>query len=229
MDNNDDESLGRVLRAHAQYHHAPEELRLALERSISVQVAAQPAARSWFDLKRFAMPQHSLALGVTFMAGVLAALLGVLLVVPKANHDDALIALAGDHARALVTGTDIDVASSDRHTVKPWISRELGVSPSVIDLVQSGYPLRGARRGYLEGTAVATLVYSYKQHLIDVYALPATMQTAGLSKGRSVNGFHCITFSKDGFTMIAISDVDELRLADFVRLLQSPPLAPASE
>jgi anti-sigma factor RsiW len=221
----DDDAFSGSLKAHADYHRAPEDLRLAITQSIgSHDTVTRPGRKA-----RLGMRSWGLGLSAAFAVGVLATLAGMLLVVPRVGQDDALVALASDHARALVTGTEIDVISSDRHTVKPWISREMGVSPTVVDLAGSGYPLRGGRRGYLEGIAVPTLVYSYKEHIIDVYALSAAMQSQNLSKARSINGFHCITWSEDGFTMVAISDVDSPRLADFVRLMRSPPAEQKSD
>ena len=215
----DDEPLGRSLKVHLDYHRAPDDLRRAVKAKIgSHEGVLRPGGPA-----RSLIGSWALGLSAAFVLGILATLGGMLLVGPPAGQDDALIALASDHARALVTGTEFEVVSSDRHTVKPWLSRELGVSPTVIDLAGSGYPLKGGRRGYLEGIAVATMVYGYKEHVIDVYALPAAMARKDLSKDRSIDGFHCITWIEDGITMVAISDVDAPRLADFVRLMRAPP------
>jgi anti-sigma factor RsiW len=135
--------------------------------------------------------------------------------------DMTLVALSSDHARALVTGTTIDVPSSDRHIVKPWLSKELGVSPIVVDLASAGYPLKGGRRGYLGSAAVPVLVYGFKNHVIDLYALPDTATPGRIASSFSVNGFHCLSWQQDGFTYVAVSDVDQTRLEDLKAQLKA--------
>ena len=50
------------------------------------------------------------------------------------------------HTRALLVDHPIEVASSDQHTVRPWLSARLNFVPPVVDLADKGYPLMGARR-----------------------------------------------------------------------------------
>ena len=56
--------------------------------------------------------------------------------------------LVSDFARAEIAGQPFDVASSDRHTVKPWLAGRTTVSASIVDLAQRGLSARGRpRRG----------------------------------------------------------------------------------
>ena len=64
--------------------------------------------------------------------------------------------------RAQVSGRDIDVISTDQHTVKPWFNGRLDYSPPVEDLAASGFPLEGGRLDYLAHQRVAVLVYHYR-------------------------------------------------------------------
>jgi anti-sigma factor RsiW len=92
--------------------------------------------------------------------------------------------LVESHVRAQVSGRDIDVISTDKHTVKPWFNGRLDYSPPVEDLAASGFALEGGRLDYLAHQRVAVLVYRYRKHVIDVYVFPgAGFPEAGFPGG----------------------------------------------
>ena len=201
----EDLSLSRSIKTLAEYYVAPDDLRAMIGR----RVASQPKTSGRrFDWRSWLSVSAWLPLGTAFAVGAVVSALAIRLLAPQGSTDLPLVALSSDHARALVTATSIEVISSDRHTVKPWLSKQLGVSPNVVDLADTGYPLLGGRRGYFAGTPVPVMVYGFKSHLIDLYALPDTIAPEHLATTFSINGFHCLSWRQDGFAYVLVSDVD---------------------
>jgi anti-sigma factor RsiW len=120
------------------------------------------------------------------------------------------------HQRALI-GRELDVVSSDQHTVKPWFNGKLPFSPPVIDLGPEGFPLEGGRLDYVGGNPVAALVYRRRNHRIDVFVQPFAGQKAPPDFER--NGFRELSWIKDDFLFTAVSDLNAGELVVFAKLL----------
>lgn len=106
--------------------------------------------------------------------------------------------LVESHVRAQVSGRDIDVISTDRHTVKPWFNGRLDYSPPVEDLAASGFALEGGRLDYLAHQRVAVLVYRYQKHVIDVYVFP---QAGAGGTGRNTDGAAPAMLAREGYSI----------------------------
>lgn len=134
---------------------------------------------------------------------------------PVSNDVAAIVA---DHRRALLAATPYDVASSDRHTVKPWFDSKLALSPQVVDLAASGFPLAGGRVEILNGKAVPVLVYQRHAHVISVVAVPSG-RTSALNAPSLVetrDGYSVIRWRGRDFDYFAVSDIAESELGEFV-------------
>ena len=150
-------------------------------------------------------------------ASVFAWMLGTTVIASRANEDFAVAAVAS-HVRATLGDHLIEVASSDRHTVKPWLSARLDYSPPVQDLANEGFALIGGRLDSLERRPVATLVYRYRQHMIDVFVRPEASY-APMSALRTVRGFNVVRASGPSMDWLAVSDAEPAVLSAFVQRL----------
>ena len=151
------------------------------------------------------------------VASVFAWMLGTTVLAWRASEDFAVAAVAA-HVRATLGDHLIEVASSDRHTVKPWLSARLDYSPPVQDLANEGFTLIGGRLDYLDRHNVATLVYRYREHTIDVFVRPDT-SPAPTSALRTVRGFNVAQASGASMDWLAVSDAEPAVLAGFVQRL----------
>jgi anti-sigma factor RsiW len=124
------------------------------------------------------------------------------------------------HIRSLMADHLTDLASSERHTVKPWLSGRLDFAPTVPDLSSEGFSLLGGRLDYLYDKAVAAVVYQHRRHVINVFIWPAP--NAPISSDRleeNERGYNTVRFAARGMNYWLVSDVnrDDLRrLADLL-------------
>jgi anti-sigma factor RsiW len=125
--------------------------------------------------------------------------------------------VVASHMRALMAAQPIDVASSDRHTVKPWFNGRIPESPRVIDLANAGFALVGGRIDVIGRVPVPTLVYRIRQHLISLTALPASTAAPMMVGLRNIAGYNTLSWTDGGLTYWAVSDVSASDLEAFAK------------
>jgi anti-sigma factor RsiW len=209
----DDRLLGALVRDTA-VRHLPQD---ALRARIVNAIGANPAARRHVPPVR--RSGWTFAIAVTaFGCGIIASWLTATLFdlggSQRAIEDEAVSA----HVRAVMMARATDVASSDQHTVKPWLSSRLDFSPTVPDLAADGFPLSGGRLDYVGGRPVAALVYQRNRHWIDVFVWPAGNPARAAPPARSRNGFNTAAWDDGDLHYWAVSDVAAEELATFARL-----------
>lgn len=133
------------------------------------------------------------------------------------NASDSFAAgVASGHRRSLLAASPIDIVSSDRHTVKPWLDARIGVSPPAPDLTQDGYALIGGRVEVIADRPVPALVYRHREHLITLVAEPQQGGSLTAPADLSSGGFWLVHWSDGAFSYWAISDMERPELDDFV-------------
>jgi anti-sigma factor RsiW len=125
------------------------------------------------------------------------------------------------HVRSLQGEHLTDVQSSDGHTVKPWFNGKLDVSPPVVDLTAQGFPLIGGRLDYIDGRAVACLVYRRRMHVINVFVVNKEGSQNHASKLEHMRGFNIRQWTAPGLEFLAVSDLNSEELLDFVNKFET--------
>lgn len=141
--------------------------------------------------------------------------------------DSFAAAIASSHRRSLLAASPVDVASSDRHTIKPWLDARIGLSPAAPDLARDGFSLLGGRVEVIGDRPVPALVYKYREHLISLVAAPQDRGTASVpvAAERSAGGFSLLRWTDGAFSYWAISDTDRATLEDFVNRFRAAAAA----
>jgi anti-sigma factor RsiW len=186
--------------------------------------AAPAALRSRIDAIMPAAParapapsRRSLLKGFAFGSALsAAAAASVLFVVVRSDEDQRILGdVVSAHLRSLQADHLTDVPSADQHTVKPWFNGKLAVAPPVADLTAQGFTLLGGRLDYIEGKAVAAIVYRRRIHVINLFVAQTSAIEPTAARHEMVQGFNIRRWTEQGLGFIAISDVSADELADF--------------
>jgi anti-sigma factor RsiW len=204
-----------AVRQQATYFAAPDALREKI-------MAALPAAKrttatpAWFNLSA----AFALLVIVVWSAYSNLPITG--------SNDRVAEEIVSGHVRALMADHLTDVASSDRHTVKPWFNSKTDFSPPVIDLAAQGYPLIGGRLDYVSNRAAAALVYRHDRHVINLFIWPAPTNESANSKALVRNGYNIVHWAAAGMEYWAVSDLNSMDLKKFSAMVLKPEDAEAS-
>jgi anti-sigma factor RsiW len=212
-------ALRDAIRSHAPREAAPQALQDRIAALAPPAPAPERAAttvvplrrRGWFDTRALAMAASFAVLGFAVGAGLTS------LRTPSGSSGVAQN-LVSDFARAEIAGQPFDVASSDRHTVKPWLADRTTVSASIVDLAAEGFPLVGGRIAIIDRIPAPTLVYRHNEHLVAVTELPLDARGARGGAGgiQAIDGYHVARWRDANLAYVAVSDADETALGEFV-------------
>ena len=130
------------------------------------------------------------ALGLGWLGGTLTG--------QGSRESDALVA---SYLRVAMAEHAVEVASSDRHTVRPWYAGRIDYAPPVHDLTTAGFPLLGGRLDVIDGRKVAVLVYRRNQHKLAVSLWPASTPGNSVPRVLERDGFAIAEWRHGGFEL----------------------------
>jgi anti-sigma factor RsiW len=138
------------------------------------------------------------------------------------QREEVASQVVAGHIRSLLAPQPFDVASSDRHTVKPWFTAHLPVSPQVPDLTAQGFGLLGGRVDVIGHDPVATIVYKHAAHTVSL----TTLRPGQSVSEQAIAGYNVRSWSDADFTYVAVSDLPAADLATFERVFASVSATP---
>ena len=214
-------AMAHAIGQAAPYYKAPLELReriqVSLRETIGASTSRGAAGGGSLPVRRpeavgrsvfFDMPWNWLAVAAAIVLATIVA--SSFLPRLRQGGADQFLAtqLIASHVRSLMASHLTDVASSDQHTVKPWLDVKLDFAPPVVDLSSEGFPLIGGRLDYLDNRPVAALVYGRRKHFINLFVWPAASDAAKAPKTITREGYQLLHWADSDFNYWAVSDVN---------------------
>src|SRR6266496_1948201 len=223
-------TLIRAIYSAIPYHKSPVELRERIQSSLREEIAERPTRNVAPDaqpvIAKNQREPRSVLFGTSWNWLALAASIVFVAIVawnlvprlqqPSVGAEQFLATqLIASHVRSLMANHLADVASSDQHTVKPWLDAKLDFAPPVVDLTNAGFPLIGGRLDYLDNRSVAALVYQRRKHFINLFVWPAASDSAKTTKAITHQGYQLLHWADPDFNYWAVSDVNANDLQAF--------------
>ena len=225
--------LIRSISDKTPYYKAPAGLRERIQSSLREEIAERSPRSVLRDIPSLFRSKQSERRAVLFgtqwnwlalAAAIVFAAIIAFNLAPRLQRPgaDQLLAtqLIASHVRSLMANHLTDVASSDQHTVKPWLDAKLDFAPAVVDLGSEGFPLLGGRLDYLDNRTVAALVYQRRKHFINVFTWPAESGTTGTTKTMTRQGYQLLHWVDSDINYWAVSDVSEADLQAFKKVFE---------
>ncbi len=161
---------------------------------------------------------------VPMAAAVAAMVFFVFLWVGHRQTSDAIAEIADLHVNALASTNQVDVVSTDRHTVKPWFQGKIPFTFNLPEFSGTDFTLVGGRLVYFHQQPGAQLIVSIRQHKISVLIFQESAEME-LDFHRSTaidrrTSFGLETWRSGELRFVLVSDADPSGIENVARLLK---------
>jgi anti-sigma factor RsiW len=136
------------------------------------------------------------------------------------EHAALVTEVFDQHVATLAGNLSPQVVSTDRHTVKPWFQGKIPFSFNLPQDLPSDTTLEGANLAYLHNQPVAQLLYSIGKHHVSVFLRQKSSAVEANELTAERSGFHVMGSDTNYLEVVAVSDVDPVRLAELVSAIR---------
>jgi anti-sigma factor RsiW len=199
--------LQHALRA-ARRHFVPSS---EFRRRIQKQVA-HSQRRTWI------LPRVPMAAAMAAMA------IFVFLWAGHRQTSDAIAEIADLHVNALASANQVDVVSTDRHTVKPWFQGRIPFTFNLPEFSGTDFTLVGGRMAYFHQQPGAQIIVSMRQHKVSVLIFQESTgmerefpRTTAVDRRTS---FGMETWQSEKLRFVLVSDADPSGIDNLARLFK---------
>jgi len=202
--------MKRSVHAAGKRYAANAELRNRIQKTIS----AKPRREAGWLWKILAVPALSLL--------ILSVAVGFYARHEADRRQRVYSELADLHVAALASSAQVDVVSTDRHTVKPWFQGKIPFTFNLPELQGSPFTLLGGRVTYLAQTPGAHLIYQVRKHEVSVFIFQDRgEETASLPSGPvHAQSFTVQNWTQNGLRYFVIGDAGAVDIEALRNLLQ---------
>jgi anti-sigma factor RsiW len=159
------------------------------------------------------------------VAAAMAAMLVLVFVwVSHRQTSDAIAEIADLHVNALASANQVDIVSTDRHTVKPWFQGRIPFTFNLPEFSGTDFTLVGGRVVYFHQQPGAQLIVSMRQHKISVLIFQESSEMErGFPRSTAVDrrtSFGMETWQSQSLRFVFVSDADPSGIDKLARLFR---------
>jgi anti-sigma factor RsiW len=157
---------------------------------------------------------------------VVALFLFTLLSVRRPRTEQAYSEIADLHVAALASSSQVDVLSTDRHTVKPWFQGKIPFTFDLPELQNSEFSLLGGRMTYLGQAPGAHLIYTVRKHEISVFIVQEKDLRDSLNwnvgtAAKKELSFNVESWSQGGLRYFVVGDASTADINNLAKLFKA--------